>query len=52
MGGLSSTDSYRKERTGNTLLVAAATVLRGELLPGGGGRRMRFLAGGSRPVPA
>ena len=39
------TDSYRKQRTGKTLLVAAATVLRGELLPGGGGRRMRFLAG-------
>jgi dihydroorotase len=41
------TDSYRKQRTGKTLLVAAATVLRGKLLPGGGGRRMRFLAGGA-----
>lgn len=38
-------DSYRKQRTGNRLLVAAATVLDGKLLPGGGGRRMRHLAG-------
>ena len=35
-------DSYRKERIGKTLLVAAATVLHGKLLPAGGGRRMRF----------
>jgi dihydroorotase len=41
------TDSYRRQRTGRTLLVAAATVLRGRLLPGGGGRRMRFLAEGA-----
>jgi dihydroorotase len=41
------TDSNRKQRTGKTLLVAAATVLRGKLLPGGGDRRMRFLAGGA-----
>ncbi|MCP8937482.1 amidohydrolase/deacetylase family metallohydrolase [Alsobacter sp. SYSU M60028] len=41
-------DSYREERVGDTLLVAAATVLRGKLLPGGGGRRMRFLAGEAR----
>ena len=38
------TDSYGTQRTGNTLLSAAATVLRGDLLPGGGGRRMRFFA--------
>jgi dihydroorotase len=37
------TDSYGKQRTGRKLLVAAATILRGKLLPGGGGRRMRFL---------
>lgn len=35
-------DSYGIERNGDTLLVAAATVRRGELLPGGGGRRMCF----------
>jgi len=35
-------DSYGTERNGDTLLVAAATVRRGELLPGGGGRRMCF----------
>jgi len=35
-------DSYGRERSGRTLLVAAATIRRGELLPGGGGRRMRF----------
>lgn len=35
-------DSYGRERTGNQLLVAAATVRRGEIVPGGGGRRMRF----------
>jgi len=38
------TDSYGSARTGTSLLVAAATVLRGELLPCGGGRRMRHLA--------
>jgi len=36
-------DSYAQQRTGNTLLVAAATVRRGALVPGGGGRRMRFV---------
>lgn len=39
------TDSYGKQRTGSRLLVAAATVLNGTLLPGGGGRRMRHRAG-------
>lgn len=34
-------DSYGRQRVGNRLLVAAATVLKGALLPGGGGRRMR-----------
>jgi dihydroorotase len=33
-------DSYGAQRTGETLLAAAATVRRGRLLPGGGGRRM------------
>ena len=37
------TDSYRQTRVGNELLVAAATVRRGELVPGGGGLRMRHL---------
>lgn len=37
------TDSYGTQRGGDTLLSAAATVLRGELLPAGGGRRMRVL---------
>ena len=34
------TDSYRQDRTASELLVAATTVRRGELVPGGGGRRM------------
>lgn len=38
------TDSYGVKRTGDTLLSAAATILKGEILPAGGGRRMRFLA--------
>ncbi len=38
------TDSYRQTRVGETLLVAAATVRRGEIVPGGGGLRMRRLA--------
>ncbi|MBN9450324.1 MAG: amidohydrolase/deacetylase family metallohydrolase [Bosea sp.] len=38
------TDSYGKQRTGERLLVAAATVLGGRLLPAGGGRRMRYFA--------
>lgn len=42
-GRFALTDSYKQTRTGNQLLVAAATIRRGELLPGGGGRRMRHL---------
>jgi len=38
------TDSYRQQRIGEELLVAAATVRRGELVPGGGGLRMRHRA--------
>lgn len=38
------TDSYRQERTGRELLVAAATIRRGEIVPGGGGLRMRHLS--------
>jgi dihydroorotase len=38
------TDSYRGERIGNELLVAAATIRRGEMVPGGGGTRMRHRA--------
>jgi dihydroorotase len=34
------TDSYRQDRTASELLVAATTVRRGEIVPGGGGRRM------------
>ena len=37
------TDSYRQERVGRELLTAAATVRGGELVPGGGGLRMRHL---------
>jgi dihydroorotase len=37
------TDSYRQTRIGNELLVAAATIRRGEIVPGGGGLRMREL---------
>lgn len=36
-------DSYDGLRTGHELLVAAATVRRGEIVPGGGGLRMRRL---------
>jgi len=35
------TDSYGGTRVGKDLLVAACTVRRGELVPGGGGLRMR-----------
>ena len=35
------TDSYRQDRTSEDLLVATTTVRRGELVPGGGGLRMR-----------
>ena len=38
------TDSYQQTRTGNELLRAAATVRRGEIVPGGGGLRMRHLS--------
>ena len=38
-------DSYDGLRTGNELLVAAATLRRGEIVPGGGGLRMRRLPG-------
>ena len=34
------TDSYRQDRTASELLVASTTVRRGEIVPGGGGRRM------------
>lgn len=36
-------DSYDGLRTGHELLVAAATVRRGQIVPGGGGLRMRRL---------
>lgn len=36
-------DSYDNTRVGDELLVAAATVRRGEIVPGGGGLRMRRL---------
>jgi dihydroorotase len=38
------TDSYQQNRIGDTLLTAACTIRRGELVPGGGGLRMRHLA--------
>ena len=38
------TDSYQQTRIGDKLLVAATTVRRGEIVPGGGGLRMRHLA--------
>lgn len=37
------TDSYRQDRPGQQLLVAAATIRKGEIVPGGGGLRMRKL---------
>ncbi|MEQ8785764.1 MAG: amidohydrolase/deacetylase family metallohydrolase [Pirellulaceae bacterium] len=37
------TDSYRATRVGRELLVAACTIRRGEIVPGGGGLRMRHL---------
>lgn len=43
-GRFALTDSYRQTRIGRELLVASATVRRGEIVPGGGGRRMRHLA--------
>ncbi len=38
------TDSYRETRIGNELLIASSTIRRGEIVPGGGGARMRHLA--------
>lgn len=35
------TDSYSTQRIGKELLVAAATIRRGKIVPGGGGTRMR-----------
>jgi dihydroorotase len=43
-GKFNFTDSYRQTRVGNELLTAATTIRRGEILPGGGGLRMRHLA--------
>ena len=37
------TDSYRQTRIGRELLIAACTIRRGEIVPGGGGLRMRHL---------
>lgn len=37
------TDSYHQQKTGSELLVAATTVRRGQIVPGGGGRRMQHL---------
>jgi dihydroorotase len=37
------TDSYRQQKTGSELLVASTTVRRGEIVPGGAGRRMQHL---------
>ncbi|MFP6769931.1 MAG: amidohydrolase/deacetylase family metallohydrolase [Planctomycetaceae bacterium] len=38
------TDSYRQGRVVEDLLIATATIRRGELVPGGGGLRMRHRA--------
>lgn len=43
-GRFEFTDSYRQKRIGHELLTAATTIRRGEILPGGGGLRMRHLA--------
>lgn len=43
-GAFTLTDSYRQDRVGNTLLTASTTILNGEILPGGGGLRMRHIA--------
>jgi dihydroorotase len=43
-GRFAFTDSYRGRRIGRELLIAAATVRRGQVVPGGGGLRMRHLA--------
>lgn len=44
LGKFLFTDSYRQQRVGTELLSAAATIRRGELVPGGGGLRMRHCA--------
>ena len=41
VGQFQFTDSYRQHRVGRELLTAAATIRRGEIVPGGGGTRMR-----------
>lgn len=38
------TDSYQQTRVAESLLTAATTIRNGEILPGGGGLRMRHLA--------
>lgn len=43
-GRFQLTDSYRQARTAEELLVAACTVRGGDIVPGGGGQRMRHLA--------
>jgi dihydroorotase len=43
-GDFEFTDSYQRTRIGHELLTAATTIRRGEILPGGGGLRMRHLA--------
>ena len=43
-GKFEFTDSYQQKRIGHELLTAATTIRRGEILPGGGGLRMRHLA--------
>ncbi len=40
-GSFRFTDSYRQHRTGSELLTAAVTIRRGQIVPGGGGTRMR-----------
>lgn len=37
-------DSYGQQRMGSELLTAGVTIRRGEIVPGGGGTRMRHLA--------
>ena len=43
-GNFEFTDSYDQIRVGRELLIAATTIRRGEIVPGGGGLRMRHLA--------
>lgn len=42
-GRFELTDSYGSVREGTTLLTAACTIRRGQIVPGGGGLRMRHL---------